>query len=277
LPDEGFFPQFSDDDFEVIAAEPWFKVKVQVIERYFHSFITKMAGRADEIIVLDLFAGAGFYSVGYQRQLVPSASFACLAQRLPVKRWILAESNPDLFKALKIRVGRYFRDQPILLQEREPADMIEKAKLYVPPRASGTKAALLTLLDPFAMIPFDYIERLHWLGSSFIMPYAFPLSDRFGYARYLHEERQSLSAFLRQSELTGEFQSNEQFYKRAVQTHQRHIMALGLGVSTSYHRLESKIMDLPSFAVSFFSGRVEAKNVQKEYVASAAKQYDLFN
>ena len=62
-----FSNQFLKDDFVVTAAEPWFKVKVQVIHHYMESFIANVSGRVDDIAVVDLFSRNGFCSVGHQR------------------------------------------------------------------------------------------------------------------------------------------------------------------------------------------------------------------
>jgi len=57
----GTVPGFSDDGLSITAAEPWFKVKVQVVQSYLQAFIVNALSRADEVVLVDLFAGSGMY------------------------------------------------------------------------------------------------------------------------------------------------------------------------------------------------------------------------
>jgi hypothetical protein len=73
---------YSDDGFVTTAVEPWFKVKVQLIQHYFESFIENLHARADDIIFVDLFSGSGVYSVGSHRQRWVNTSLTALSVEL---------------------------------------------------------------------------------------------------------------------------------------------------------------------------------------------------
>src|SRR5262245_43227002 len=47
---------FHNDGFSITAAEPWFKVKVKVLQSYLQTFITQAMGKADALVYVDLFA-----------------------------------------------------------------------------------------------------------------------------------------------------------------------------------------------------------------------------
>lgn len=272
------FESFPDDGFGVVAAEPWFKVKVQVIQQYLQSFVAQVAGRVDEIIFVDLFAGSGCYCSGYQREMFAGPALACMALGLPINRWILCESDPEAFNMLKIRVNRYFKGQNVLLQEGRQKDVIEKFRYYVPVAKKGFKVATFCVIDPFSLaMDFALIEKLTAMNFTFVIPYTFPLNGRIDFQYYLDTQRDKLTAYLRNMDSLKDVNSNTAFYKRVVQTHQRNMLSVGLQASLSHHKLESKLMDLPVYNVGFFSRQFPAKAVERDVRASTTKQFQLFS
>jgi len=97
---------FQADGLSITAAEPWFKVKVQLVQRYLQAFIMNAAAKADEIIFVDAFSGSGLYSTGHQKAIFPSVALATLAGDLPIHRWIFCERDPEQAYALQARVKK---------------------------------------------------------------------------------------------------------------------------------------------------------------------------
>lgn len=272
------FDSFPDDGLGVVAAEPWFKVKVQVIQQYLQSFVAQAAGRVDEIIFVDLFAGSGGYCSGYQRELFAGPALACMGLGLPINRWILCESDPEAFNTLKIRVNRYFKGHNVLLQEGRQKDIIEKFRYYVPPSKKGFKVATFCVIDPFSFeVDFALIEKLAALDFTFVIPYTFPLNEKINFQYYIDMQRDKLTSYLRNVDSLKDVNSNVAFYKRIVQTHQRNMLSVGLQASLTHHKLESKLMDLPAYNVGFYSRQFPAKVVERDVRASTTKQFQLFS
>ncbi|HEY3404147.1 MAG TPA: three-Cys-motif partner protein TcmP, partial [Ohtaekwangia sp.] len=177
---------FQPDGFTVTAAEPWFKVKVQVITNYIQSFTTHAVQKADEIIIVDLFAGSGLFSVGHQREIFPSASLMALGEDLPVSKWILCEQDAELIHAIKTRVNRYYPTRNVLTWNISPDEWVDGLRSFIPPSKSGFRTAVLCIVDPFSIdIPFRSIDKLASLGYSFLIPYTFTLNERKNVEYYL--------------------------------------------------------------------------------------------
>lgn len=269
---------YSKDDFIVTAVEPWFKVKVQVIQDYFAAFIAETVGRADEIIVVDFFSGSGFYSIGHQKEIVPMPSLLALKQDPPFTKVILRESDPEQVKALRIRVNKYYRGRNAVVFEEEVEEMIDKLKRYIPPSKKNYKVATLCLLNPFAVsFPFKTIQKLAEMGYSFLMPYTFMLNARMDYRYYQKEKKEELKDFLGPNEgSVFSATSNFEFYKKVVRAHQNNMLTLGLSLSISAHKLESKHLDLPLFYVGLFSKQVSAKTIARDVKVGMHHQTELF-
>ncbi len=269
---------FTKDDFIVTAVEPWFKVKVQVIQDYLQAFLAETAGRAQEIVLIDFFAGSGFYSIGHQKELLPMPALAALKQDPPFTKVILREPDAEAAKALRVRVNKYFRGRNVVIFEDRVEDMIDKLKLYVPPSKKDYKVAVLCLIDPFSInFQFQALERLADMGYSFLIPYTFMLNSRSDFRYYLKEKREELRYFIGPNESSVmAANNNTEFYKKLVKAHQNNMLTLGLSVSVAAHKLESKMMDMPLFYVGMYSKQVSARTIVRDVKENTQQQFELF-
>lgn len=269
---------FSADAFTVTAVEPWFKVKVQVLQEYLQAFTSQTVGLADEIVFIDLFAGSGFYTTGFQKQLIPMPALQALSCDPPFTKLIFCEQSNEAFHALKVRVNKYFRGRNVVLFDGELDELVEKFRVYVPTNKKNYKVATVCLIDPFSFnYSFALIQKLAEQGYSFIVPYTFQLNARTDYRFYIKEHREKLMRFLGHN-YTSIFTatSNADFYKKLVRIHQNNMLMLGLHVSIAAHKIESKQMDLPVFYVGFFSKLIPSKSIIKEVKESERTQFSLF-
>jgi three-Cys-motif partner protein len=269
---------FVKDDFTITAVEPWFKVKVQVIQEYMQAFVAETTGRVNEIILVDLFAGSGFYSIGHQRDVVPMPCLAALIQDPPFSKVILCEQDSESAKALKIRVNRYFKGRNVLLFDDKVQQVIEKLHLYIPPSKKDYKVSVLCLVDPFSFrYEFKLLEKMANLGYTLLIPYVFQLNSRSDFRHYLKEKRSEVNQFLgHSSNSVLSSSSNTEFYKKLVRSHQNNLMALGYSVSLSAHKIESTYFELPSFTIGLFSKQVSAKGIARDVKENSHLQFELF-
>lgn len=275
-----FFNSFKDDGFVTTAAEPWFKVKVQLIQQYFESFITNVSGKVNDIIFVDLYSGSGLYSIGYHKELFPSAPLAALQYDLPVSKWIFWEQSSENAKALKIRVNKYFRGKNVVIFESKPEQLIDKFRSYVPQSKGNYKVAVFCVVDPFSIdIPFTTIDKLNDLGFSFLIPYTFSLDGRLNYNFYLKEQKERLNKYLggfKDIEKLEDVKSNVEFYKRLVKIQQHNMLMLGLNTTLSVHKLSSGLMEMPFYHMGFYSKQLSAKTVSGDIAKQASTQFQLF-
>ena len=279
---ENQFPQFTDDGFGITAAEPWFKSKIQIIQEYLTSFVTNLAGRADEIVFVDLFSGSGLYSLGAKREIFAGTPLMALAQDLPIQRFVFCERDPEQFKALKIRVNRYYRGKNVILMDGRPEELFDKFKLYISPSKGDFKVAVFCVCDPFSLdMPFELIEKLSQLGFNFLMPFTFALNKRLDYRYYLKENRERIKKYLGgykdMDRLENGIDNNIQFYKRLIQIYENKILAAGLNAATSVHKLDSGLMEMPVYYMGLFSKEYSTKAIQQDVEATRNTQFELFN
>lgn len=280
LPSSTFFSSFHDDGFVTTAAEPWFKVKVQLIQQYFESFIENVSGKVNEIVFVDLYAGSGLYSIGHRKELFPATALAALQYDLPVSKWIFCEPSPENAKALKIRVNKYFRGKNVVIFESKPEQLIEKFRTYIPPSKAGHKVAVFCVVDPFSMeIPFTTLDKLNDLGFSFLIPYTFALGGRLDHSFYTKQQPEKLKKYLggfKDIEQLQGVTNNLAFYKKLVKLQQTNMLMLGLNTTLSVHKLSSALMDMPMYYMGFYSKQLPVKTVSGDVQKRTSPQFQLF-
>ena len=72
-------------------------------------------------------------------------------------------------------------------------------------------------------------------------------------------------------------ENNMQFYKRLIQIYENNILASGLNASTSVHKLDSGLMEMPVYYMGLFSKEYSTKAIQHDVEATRNTQFELFN
>jgi len=272
---------FPDDGLPSTAAESWVKHKIQVIGQYLSSFAGQLAGKVDDIIFVDLYAGNGLYSLGARKELFASAALTALSLNVPITKFVFCEKDPDRLAALKIRVNKYFRNKHVILLDGKPEDIISRLDLYVPPTKGNYRSAVICLCDPFSLeTPFECIRQLGEKGFSFLIPFTFALNDRLNYEFYLVESRERIRKFLgieNLERIETDVDSNMTFYKKLVRIYQNNLLGMGFNGSSSVHKLDSGLMELPAYYLGFYSRNVSTRDIQDDVEATHHVQFDLFD
>ncbi len=272
---------FTEDDLPVTAAEPWVRNKINIIRQYLHSFITNQVSKVDNLFFVDLYAGNGLYSLGSRRELFPSAALMALTLDLPISKFILCEADPERFNILKIRINKYFRHKNIVLLDGKPEEILDRIDLYVPASKGDYRASTFCLCDPFSLeMPFRLLSQLASKDFTFLVPFNFALNDQLNDTFYLTEQRHRLAEFLgsesQVQRLEKELGGNTRFYKRLIRIYESNVLTLGLNSSTSVHKLDSGLMEMPMYYIGLFSKQVPTKAVLHEVEAARHIQFDLF-
>jgi three-Cys-motif partner protein len=258
---------FLSDGYGVTATEPWFKVKVEVIQSYLRAFVMNASSRADEIIFVDLFSGNGVFSTGHQKQLFLGSGLAALSSDLPISQWVLCERDPEALETLQQRVTRSSLRKNVIFVDTDFSHLTDKLRRTISGSKRGNKVAVFCLIDPFSFdVPLTTIDSLASLGFNFLMPFTFMLNARFGYQHYLHEHPERLLRYLRISnfERLSGVQNNVQFYKRIVRMYQNQMLVMGFSTALSMHKLESRLMELPAYYVGLFVKQFSARAIQED-------------
>lgn len=271
-----------DDGMAVTTAEPWVRNKMHLIKQHLKAFTSSLAGGVEEIIFVDLYARNGLFCLGAKSEIFSGVPIMALQLDLPISKYVLCEEDPEQFRILKIRVNKYFRDKNVILLNGKPQDLIDRIKLYVPESRKNYKVATVCVADSFALEPgLELIHQLGLHGFSFIVPLTFHLGNKLNYKFYLGPERARLATFLgflHDHERTEwKSDSNSLFYKQLVQRWKNRLQGIGLNISCATQRLDSGLMEIPTYQLGLITTKYSARNIQMEALAGNQVQFGLFN
>jgi three-Cys-motif partner protein len=277
-PNDSVF-NFQSDGLTITAAEPWFKVKVQLILSYVQAYIINASPKSDELIFVDLFAGSGLYSVGHQKEVFPGSSLAILSSKLPFQKWIFCEADREQADTLDKRVRKISPQKYIEVFNVREDEIVQTINSTIPTSKSGRRAAVFCLIDPFSLnFSINTVDRLASMGFSLLIPFTFPLNERLDCSHYCDDQAELIKKFLgvnNYERLLG-LDSNVHFYRKLVQLYQTNLLVNGLNSAFSSHKLESKLMTLPAYTIGFFSRQFSAQSIQRDVNVSDHLQFELF-
>ena len=272
-------PNFQSDGLSITAAEPWFKVKVQLIQSYLQAFIMNASSKVDEIIFIDLFSGSGLYSMGHQKEVFPGSNLLSLTLEPPFHKLIFCEDDDEQANALERRVKRLFPKTNVEILNFPTEELTAALIANIPRSKSGHKVATLCLVDSFSFdIQWAIIEKLADAGVSFLIPFTFAINNRMDLRHYCQEQGDVLKRIAGDANYKrlSSMGSNFHFYKTLVRIYKNKFLVRGLNSAISSHKLESRLMDLPVFDIGFFSKQFSAQAIQRDVNVSEHLQFELF-
>ncbi len=271
-----------DDGLAVTTAEPWVRNKMELIRQHLKAFISTLVGDVDEIVFVDLYSRNGLFCLGAKSEIFAGVPIMALQLDLPISKYVLCEEDPEQFRILKIRVNKYFKDKNVILLNGKSQDLIDRIKLYVPEPRKNHKVATICVADAFGLEPgLELIHQLGLHGFSFIVPLTFHLGNKLNYKFYMGPERGKLTTFLgylsdaERAEWKSD--SNSLFYKQLVQRWKSRLQGMGLNISCATQRLDSGLMEIPTYQLGLITTRYSARNIQMEALAGNQIQFALFN
>lgn len=279
IPKAGLFP---DDGLAMTTVEPWARQKINLVQQYLASFVAAIEDQVDEIIVVDLYARNGLCCLGTKDVIFPGIPIMALQQTLPIHKYVFCESDAAQFRDLKIRVSKYFKEKNTVLLEGKPGDLLEKIKMYVPSWRKDHRVAVFCTADAFSMEPdIDLVADLANYGFTFLIPFTFHLNAALDYRFYLQHGIGKIKQFSGNEgieKVLGKTKGNNvQFYRHLVRGYEGMARTKGLQTATAFHKLDSGLMEIPTYAMLLLSARYPAKTIQAGVTAGNALQFNLFN
>lgn len=249
-----------------------------MLQSYLQAFIVNTMARADEVVLIDLFAGSGLYSSGHQKDVFAGAALTAMHADLPYTRWIFCERDADQLKSLDTRLRRLFPKHDTEILQTNPREP-EKLFSIIPVSKPGKRVAVLCLMDSFSLeLPFSTVTKLASMNCSFLMPFTFALNSRMDCRYYATEQAEMLRRYIGDSSMAKlkDLESNHHFYRRLIRFYQNNMLMAGLNAAMTTHKLDSRMMELPAYHIGFFSKQFSTRAVVREVKGADQVQYELF-
>jgi three-Cys-motif partner protein len=155
-------PNLEDDGLITEPVGPWAVYKYRLVWNYAKIFTTGMKSKWDELIYIDLFAGAGHSKIKDGSTIVPASPLLALDIANKFNKYIFCEQDSDKMSVLKIRVERQHSDSNVNFIEGDVTGNIDEIISVIPKHGPRHKVLSFCFIDPYKIDNFKFqsIEKL---------------------------------------------------------------------------------------------------------------------
>jgi len=147
----------------------WSLEKYKLVGSYCDIFTNGMKGRWDQLVYIDLFAGAGYSKIIESGKTYLSSALIAMSIPIPFSKYILCEEDSERFQALKARVEKDYSHLNVTLINGDSNRIIDNVLASIPPFKKGNTLLPFCFVDPYSLnLHFRTIEVL---GSKRLMDF----------------------------------------------------------------------------------------------------------
>lgn len=152
VPDDGLFTP---------EVRSWSLEKYKLVGSYCDIFTNGMKGKWDQLVYIDLFAGAGHSKIIETGKTYRSSALIAMSMPNPFSKFILCEENSERFEAISARIKRNFSHLDVTLINGDCNLVIDQVLKAIPPYTKGNTLLSFCFVDPYSLnLHFNTIEVL---------------------------------------------------------------------------------------------------------------------
>lgn len=272
--------EVEDDGFKVPEVGNWSTKKWSLMGAYCNIFTNGMRNKWDQLVYIDLFAGAGFARTKETNRIYFSSSLIALAVPVKFDKYIFCEKDPELMSALKERVSRLFPKQDVSFVLGDANDEIEVIRNLMPAYSKGNTRLPFCFVDPFSLdLQFKTIQTLGQDLMDFLILMALHMDANRNLSNYLNDNNDKIAQFTGDDYWREEFMKydNKQkdFIKYLADKYDQNMMNLGYIKPANKHLVRIASRNLPLYYLAFYTKHNRGNDFYKKVKKTATGQTEL--
>jgi three-Cys-motif partner protein len=260
----------------------WSLEKYKLVGSYCDIFTTGMKGRWDQLVYIDLFAGAGHATIIETGKTYLSSALIAMSVPNPFTKYILCEEVEEKFEALKTRVKKHFSHLDVTLIKGDSNKIIDQVFKSIPPFKRGNTLLPFCFVDPYSLnLHFRTIETL---GSKILMDFlilqALHMDGNRNLAKYLKDENDKIAYYLGNDNWRTDFNQSckdysANFVKFLAEQYLNKMISMGYIPEKNMHQIRSNEKNLPLYYLAFYSKHPRGIDYYKRVEKYSNPQYKL--
>lgn len=252
--------EVSDDGLKIPEVRKWSLEKYKLMGYYCDIFTSGMKYKWNQLVYIDLFAGAGYAKIKETGKIYLSSSMIALSLPNQFSNYILCERDPEIFSSLKTRVQREFPSVNVSFINDDCNLAIDQIIDTLPSYSKTNTVLPFCFVDPFSLnLNFSTIEKL---GDSRLMDFlilqALFMDANRNFNKYLKEENEKISNFLGLNSWREIFSSNYEgrqsdFVRFLAEQYRNQMSTMNYINEYNMHKIRSNEKNLPLYYLAFFS------------------------
>lgn len=269
-----------DDSLETPKVGNWSTTKWSLMGAYCDIFTNGMRNKWDQLVYIDLFAGAGFAKIKNTNRIYFSSPLIALSVPVKFDKYIFCEKDPKLMSSLKRRVDRLFPHQDVSYVLGDANDEIEEIRNQMPAYRKGNTRLPFCFVDPFSLeLQFKTIEALGQDLMDFLILMALYMDANRNLINYLSDNNDKIALFTGDKNWRNEFirydDKQKDFIRYLADKYDQNMMDLGYIKPANKHLVRIKSRNLPLYYLAFYTKHNRGNDFYKKVKKTATGQTEL--
>lgn len=256
-----FNPQIevTSDGLHTPIVRQWSLEKYRLVGSYCEIFTTGMQYKWDQLVYIDLFAGAGHAKIRETGKIYRNSALLAMSIPIPFTKYILCEQDDDRFAALESRVSRDFSHLNCELIKGDSNQNIAKVIKAIPSFKKGNTLLPFCFVDPYSLnLNFATIQTLGQGLMDFLILQALHMDANRNFDSYIKDENTRIAEYLGLTDWRSLFEKDgikyrKDFVKFLAEQYQEQMSLLGYQKAKHMHQIRSNEKNLPLYYLSFYS------------------------
>lgn len=258
---EKFNPQIEvlPDELHTPTVRQWSLEKYKLVGSYCEIFTNGMKNIWDQLIYIDLFAGAGYSKIKETGKVYRNSALLAMSIPHPFTKYILCEQDAEKFQALEARVKRDFSHLEFELIKGDSNQNINEVIRAIPSFKKGNTLLPFCFVDPYSLnLSFSTIKSLGSRLMDFLILQALHMDANRNFESYIKDENTRIAEYLGISNWRELFEKEgvkyrNDFVKFLADQYQEQMNRLGYQKAKLMHQIRSNEKNLPLYYLSFYS------------------------
>ncbi len=237
----------------------WSLIKYKLVGTYCDIFTSGMKSKWDQLVYIDLYAGAGHAKVIEKKRVYKNSAFIAMSLPNPFSKYILCEQDPQRFEALSKRIKQNYSHLNVSLIFGDCNKNIELVKKEIPSFKKGNTLLPFCFVDPYSLnLKFETIKTIGGNLMDFLILQALHMDANRNFENYINEENTVISDYLGLQNWREDFEiegknNRKNFVKFIADTYQKQMALLGYQTTKHMHQIRSNEKNLPLYYLAFYS------------------------
>jgi len=237
----------------------WSLEKYKLVGSYCDIFTNGMKNKWDQLVYIDLFAGAGYAKVKENNKIYKSSALIAMSIPTSFTKYILCEQDGERFEALSRRVERDYSHLNCELIKGDSNVNVLKVIEAIPSFRKGNTLLSFCFVDPYSLsLNFSTIRSLGKTLVDFLILQALHMDANRNFETYLKEENTRIATYLGIENWRELFEKDgiayrKDFVKFLADRYQEQMAKLDYQKVKFMHQIRSNDKNLPLYYLSFYS------------------------
>ena len=273
--------QIENDGLYTPIVREWSLEKYQLVGSYCDIFTNGMKFKWDQLVYIDLFAGAGHATIKETGKTYLNSALTAMSIPSPFTKYILCEKDEKRFSALEERVIRDFSHLNVELIKGDSNVNVQKVINAIPPFKKGNTLLPFCFVDPYSLnLNFKTISLLGNTLMDFLILQALHMDANRNIETYLNDKNSKIADYLGVSNWRKLLEENSESYKKnfvkfLADQYQDQMHKIGYQKTKHMHHIRSNQKNLPLYYLAFYSKNARGIDFFKKIQGNIKPQLKL--